>query len=340
MASRGLLSAAESDELIKEISARVGTENEFTLWLRQWVLVDGGYYDNTGLTPTRRAIEFIQAQRAIEREDADRRDGPQPGSTPFTRTRVQVVHISNDPSTVCVPLRPNWRDRLSPTARRFVEQTRGTTIRCAADVAALEGSLTQSVFYPLVAPLQSLLNVRTEHSRQAAADVRRAMSSLNEPSNRFLDVSLADELSDAFEPERVSRYQGNLVDVASARAADVSRRLDAMRGEVGRLVSSGKVSNDSATSYLQRLNAWSDIFLKTAKDAPCPASFQPVGPPLGWTLNAASEALMQCLSLRASIANLPPGGLIAPFAPVEWPVSPILWDMSLGTGDVIAAQSR
>jgi hypothetical protein len=90
-----------------------------------------------------------------------------------------VIHISNDAGNPCLPVPDGRRERLSARALRFVDATKGATIRCASDVTALESSLAQSVFYPLFAPIQSLMNVRTEHSKRAVAELRSMYSPIS-----------------------------------------------------------------------------------------------------------------------------------------------------------------
>lgn len=301
------LTEREEEDLIQKIEERRDRIEAEGVWSRHWVLVDGGYFDNTGLTPTKKAMAYIDQQRAIEKTTSSSE------AKRYTRTHVKLVHISNDPGTPCLPLPRQWRERLSPRARRFVELTKGG-VRCRHDVAALEDSLTQSLFYPLVVPFQSLLNVRGEQSRQKLAELRAMYPPTSLGYAQVREISLSAAFEDAYgiDPKR---DQQSLVQSSAARKLEAERQAAEAREEVERLVRNGKATPYSASAYLHEVSEWQDMVRNEAQQAECHAQFAPVAPPLGWTLSKSNQELMRCLSIRQGIANR----LLDPLLPPPWP---------------------
>ena len=304
-----------SDAAQKTAPARNATD-EF--WTRQWILVDGGYFDNTGLTPTRKALSLINQSRGWERM-------PAMGEEPrYTRTLVKVIHISNDPGWPCLKLSGDWRGRLSSRAQRFVDLTKGTTIHCEGDVSALERSLVESVLLPFLVPIQTLLNVRPEQSKGALRDLREAISreAYSPEKHRWTElqeISLATAFDDAFGTGPTIRPRPDLSMPSQENVKKVDTQMADADIEIQRLVRDRRASEASARTYLEQLREWQDVVRYEARSAECHKELEAVGPPLGWTLSKSNEALMQCLAVRQAIGN---GWHLAPPRwPTDWPLS-------------------
>jgi hypothetical protein len=291
-----------------EIRARLAAIDSENLWSRVWVLVDGGYFDNTGLTPTREAIAFIDEQRGKEVTSPSEQ-------RLFTKTRVHVVHISSDPGTLCFALPQGWRERLSPRATRFLQVSQ-QTVRCAQDISSLEESLSQNPFDSFLAPIESLVNVRVEHSRQAVRELRQNISWSRQ--GYVLEMrELASELADAYGSLRKERghSEAEIVQASTARVLEGERRASRDKEEVSRLVGHG-ISQASADAYFSALSEWQEMLREESREAECHKQFAPVGPPLGWTLNKTNQELMQCMSVRGRIV----GGILGQFPePPDFP---------------------
>jgi hypothetical protein len=299
-------------------SASGGHYNKDEFWTRQWVLIDGGYFDNTGLTPTRNALAFINRRRHSERMI------PPLDAARYTRTHVQVIHISNDPGSPCLPLKKGWQERLSSRARQFVSLTKGTTIHCQGDVNALERSLVGNVFLPFAAPIQALLNVRSEQSKRTLKDLRQAiaqepLSPRKMPLNDFWEISLGVAFEDAFGIRPTPLPKKDLGGISGATLREVDAQMANAKDEIQRLVRDRHASDSSARGYLEQLDNWHNAVRNEARSAECNTQLEAVGPPLTWTLSKNNEALMQCLAVRQAIAN---GWTLSPPKwPRDWPLS-------------------
>ena len=112
----------------------------------------------------REAMRFVNAQRSKEPAD-----GP-PDARRFSHTHLRVVHFVNDPGMPCLPLDSDWRHQLSPRASRFIDLTELES-SCQRDVVELEESLQPRPLSSLLAPIEALLAVREEHSRQTPEEL-------------------------------------------------------------------------------------------------------------------------------------------------------------------------
>ena len=154
--------------------------------------------------------------------------------TQFTRTRVNMLHIDHL-GNPCLPLPDGWRERLSPRARQDVELTNAAMTRCAKDLNILEDSLVHSVFSPLMVPVQSLLSVRTEHSRRAVAELRAAYPTIRQRPERFREISMAAAFENAYDLEHEKSRQ-ELKQTSNARRDETDRHADKARNEISRLL--------------------------------------------------------------------------------------------------------
>jgi hypothetical protein len=313
------LNEEQMDEAIQEILERA-RKSQF--WIRQWVLVDGGYFDNTGLTPTKKALALIEEGRGFEAMS------PPLEAPRYTRTLVHLIHISNDPGTPCLPLPPKWQERLTPRARQFVGLTSGSTIRCARDIPALEESLVENVLSPLVVPLQSLLNARSEMSRQAVAELRDAYAYSRPQAagpnlqfwTQFREISLSAGFADAFGIEAERQPKPDLLESARANLRKADRQLSDAKAEIRRLQREGKASDASVSVYLNQLAEWHDLIRNDVRLAECHRQLPQQKPPLGWTLSKTNQELMRCLSIRLGISNRSSDPILPPPWPAGWPL--------------------
>jgi hypothetical protein len=289
---RGTESVEQSvDRRIKAYAARLAHLDAETLWSRVWVLVDGGYFDNSALTPTRDAIAIIDAQR--EKEAKAIPNVPKP----FTETTVHVVHISNDPGEPCLPVPDGWRERLSARVRAFLDKS-GQLISCASDVPRLEASMQQRALYSFLAPVDALLGVRTEHSRGAVAQLEAAIAARG--TGYVLEMrDLGTAFAAAFGIGRKQRarseeeiVKGSIQRVQRADQYAASTKA-LVNQQVGR-----PVTEEAVNTYLRALFEWQEMVRDEARQVDCHKRFSPVGPPLGWTLSKSNQELMRCLSLR------------------------------------------
>jgi len=183
------LTEAEESAASEAIALKMKEFQSEGLLSRIWVLVDGGYFDNTGLTPTKEALSVISEERRRE----GKRKSEQP--RPYTRTRVQVIHLSNDPGTMRFELPAGWLEKLSQRTRRYLQVSK-RQLQCAHELLALEESLLANPFYSLIAPMQSILAVREEHSRQEVARLK-AENSVAAPRRAWVvqELSMREALS-------------------------------------------------------------------------------------------------------------------------------------------------
>ena len=304
----------ESGDAARKTAPAGNANDEF--WTRQWVLVDGGYFDNTGLTPTRKALTLINQSRGWENMPS-MREPPR-----YTRTLVQVIHISNDPGWPCLKLSEDWRGRLSSRAQQFVDLTKGTTIHCEGDVSALERSLVENVLLPFLVPIQTLLNVRPEQSKGALRDLREAISreAYSPEKHRWTElreISLGTAFDDAFGTGPTILPRPDLGELSRADLQKVETQTADAEAEIQRLVREQRASEESARRYLEQLREWRDAVRSEAGSIGCHDELNAEGPPLGWTLSERNEALMQCLAVRQAVANK--WTLAHPPWPTDWP---------------------
>lgn len=141
------------------------------------VLVDGGYFDNSGLARVRQTLaSFDRADAGIQ----------------VTDVAAFVVHIGNDPSAACyVP--GDWQAWASAQLKDLVKRT-GFTPICRYDIEDLDRMLKSRPLGWLSSPLEALLAVRAEHSHQEKLYLREALAHRAGAGGVF-EVSLAEQLT-------------------------------------------------------------------------------------------------------------------------------------------------
>jgi hypothetical protein len=288
----GRLTEEQENSVKRDIEAMKKSVRAQGLHSRLWVLVDGGYFDNTGLTPTRDALSMIRSERKSEVGLRDVR------SRRYTLTEVRVVHFSNDPGVICLKLPVSWRNFTTPRTKRFLEVTKKEP-RCGFELLAIENSLAANPFAFLFAPLQGILSVRGEHSRQALAQLKSEIWN-REDKTSVKDFSLHEALKSAYgfnpKPSPLLRSPGDPRGILKGLVPEWRQLVEAAS-------LAGTLSKDDANAYLRKLDAWESEIVAGSSRANCRNDLAPLAPPLGWTLSGQSESLMQCLTFRLAYEN-------------------------------------
>jgi hypothetical protein len=260
------------------------------LFARVGVLVDGGYFDNTALTPSRAAMEIVKDGRAVEAKRSPS------VFKPFTSATVRLIHLSNDPGRSCEHLTGDWMKNLTERARRFLQVTK-TSLKCAHEIEELEKSLLPSPMQWLLAPLETIISARSAHSRsQLATAVSEVHALTGRYDNAVSNLSVEQELKDV---------HGELEEVLQVRprpeqTAQTVAQLKAMAASAqeAKLVSDEELRrfSDSVAAF-ERNSAAHDRKLDCTQ-GPAKSS-----PPLGWLLDRDSRESLDCLAVRAAFRS-------------------------------------
>lgn len=263
---------------------------------RVGVLVDGGYYDNSGLTPTREALTQIAEWRKEEAEGVLR-------SIVHTKdAKIEVLHIVNDPGKACQPLSPSERDALSSDVHEFIQHTR-LELKCDQDREKLEKSLRNNPTQWLMTPLQAALSVRERYSGTAQnrlKELRNALG-LDVPIGEF---SVASEFHDAYRRQKEEDEKSLRLATESliAQRAARAKKLEVFTREaVERALVNQTVEKEAAAKFLKDLDSWAMRVRNEGAQMRCPETLEPLAPPLGWTLAKQNRDLLECLANRAAI---------------------------------------
>lgn len=146
-------------------------------WARLGVLVDGGYFDNSGLARVRQTLA------SIDRADA---------GIQVNDVAAYVVHIGNDPGAACNSP-GDWKAWASRQVQELVERT-GFTPMCRYDIEDLARMLEPRPLGWLSSPFEALLAVRAEHSYQEKLYLRDALA-FRAGAGGVFEVSLAEQLT-------------------------------------------------------------------------------------------------------------------------------------------------
>jgi hypothetical protein len=267
------------------------------LFARAGILVDGGYYDNTGLTPTFEALSYI-----AEKKNAEAKPRNSNTERPYTKTFVEVVHISNDPGSICFPLQKGWLNYLNPPARRFIEVTK-LDVQCDNERAAIEASLRTNPLQWVTAPFSGIISVRGAHSEAARGRLDAVVHAEDYRTRRLRKFSVGNELADAYgvpPPEASMR----ILDWEQQREFKRSISEQLISGEhkiVSRMQAEGILTEEAATKHLKDLNDWLVNMRNIEAQMDCSQKLRPVAPPLGWTLTKSNQSMLNCLALRAAV---------------------------------------
>lgn len=256
------------------------------------VLIDGGYVDNTGLTPTMEALAHIAQEREGERA-SKAKNRP----TPYTNVAIEAMHIANDPGKACFPVRGQKDKGLGPLAKRFVETTK-QHIRCESDARLLDESFRSNPFGWLTTPLASIIAVRESHSAQTKAILRVAAEDLKPTEANVVTYSLSDELSSLVGPESeqlsFSKTLFNTRNMNRRLAADGLEMADFDKR-------SGILSQMEFERYEREVNDFLTLSEASFEGVTCGTNVPPTAPPLGWTLTRQNRNVTDCLWHRAAV---------------------------------------
>ncbi|BCF94935.1 hypothetical protein PPGU16_80020 (plasmid) [Paraburkholderia largidicola] len=255
-------------------------------------LVDGGYFDNSGLTHSIRALEYYNEWLKNRSRASQQR---------LMQKTVYVVHFGNDPASACVPLSLGWGDRLSGRARAFIENSKAKLI-CGNQLDMLEAALRPRAFQFLTTPFEAIFSVRSEHAvsqLQLLTDrfYKGQYASIVAGRQQLREFSLARELSGMYlGPAAVPIEYSNTAWVLDK--ANVDMLYQEQKGWLQGFAAKGVVPSEG---HYQNLEAWREHALDAARRWQCAAKLKGGQPPLGWSLGIRDRELMRCLAIRAAI---------------------------------------
>lgn len=306
--SKGELSIEEDEAAEKAIDRETEKIRSEHLYSRIAVLVDGGYFDNTGLTPTVHALEYITDQIDREAKSPKRKKV-------FSGISVEVIHLANDPGKLCLPVLTNDDQKVSEHARRF-EKLAKPEMHCRYELADLEQSFHSSPLKWFFTPLEAIFSVRQAHSALMKDSVRLVTRKYNQThassTQYFNEYSVAKELQDAYQPEATSTGD----DWGSFTPRD--GLLMSMRDEsdLSQLAynawTNGAMTFRVMLDYFRMLGNWHQEIQEMA--APCAKSRSLSAPPLGWTLTKENQELLDCLADKSSLRRR---RHMPPFPPID-----------------------
>lgn len=283
-----------SHEPLEEAVDATTTAPRSPAWARNAALVDGGYFDNTGLIPTSVALSIVAEKRRQEI-----RFNPKEGS-PFLATRFAAVHISNAPVKTCTELPHGWRNLVSRPASRYLEVSKFEP-DCAEQVRELEAAVTWNPFSILATPLQAIVSVRDAHSRQA-------IQRLQEWSEGRKGGDFFDPRSDSFESAFTYARDGRLfVGIPTRTAFGVGpvslgqSDTEAVETKV-RWLKEQPVGGSRLVSWTSKDEAWANEMRAEAARTACGSVSMKNELPLGWTLSNANQAQLRCIAFWKALA--------------------------------------
>lgn len=284
--------------------------------VRVGALVDGGFFDNSGLSPVHDLLRRIsdKRQRELEhfarkvRHDGKGQEIKKLKRQRFLNSRVRVFHFANDPESACLPLQKDWQRNLSPRAASFLELEE-PTLNCQSEVAQLEAAVGPRPFEWLRAPAETLLAIRRAHAQFFCRRVRD-LPFKDSGIDFFRTVSLARELTGAYGKNRPSSrtlqcefFSGGqpLFGRQEPETAQRTMMQSALRASEDRFLEPAR-----ASEFATLVQDWVALTRQLTQSLECTEGLQPRSPPLGWYLTGADRDLMNCLARRAAIASIAP----------------------------------
>jgi len=260
--------------------------------VRVATLVDGGYFDNSGLSHTIDALEILytSANRHPTKKILDR--------------PVYALHFSNDPGAACLPLHPDWVARLSSSAKRFLVILK-VELKCERFVEVLNDAASPHAFQFVTTPLKAIFSVRGEHARsQRDHLINRFFKQqfsrskpIFRPKQQLKEFSLAIELSHMSGGEL-------LVPIPFSKKGWFVNKLSIQRmyDQQAAWLKTFEVDNyKTPMGYLNNLKIWQAYATDSLRRWQCAEGLQTSQPPLGWTLNLTDRTLLLCLAGRAAM---------------------------------------
>ncbi|WP_449433544.1 hypothetical protein [Pseudomonas putida] len=280
--------------LQKDLDSRAQWPGTTQSTVRVATLVDGGYFDNSGLAHTMDAMERLSLRIASRPRDKQK----------YLERPVYVLHFSNDPSSACLPLQPAGLSRLSASAKRFVD-TAKISLGCEYETEKWNDATAAHSFQFLTTPLEALFAVRGEH----AASQREYLISrffkqqyspfrpIFPPKQQLKEFSLADELAGMYSgamaiPVPFSSEPWRL-------QSDVIQNLYEKQTAWLQTLENG--DHPLQKSYFDKLDTWRRYANVAVQRWKCADQLRSSQPPLGWTLSSSDRTLLRCLAGRSAI---------------------------------------
>ncbi|MDH0866017.1 hypothetical protein [Mitsuaria sp. GD03876] len=249
---------------------------------RLGVLVDGGYFDNSGLSMTRYALDTLSARPPPPRRwlpagtiQPERDSAHHAGATLAAADAVatHVILFSNDPAGACID--PQGWESTSSAALLETASLAGFTPVCRSQIEELEELFRPRWLSWLSSPIETILAVRTGHAAHESKAMAAHLMARPRPSI-LVKYDLAGELSQQLCEDRK--------DLPSSHCL----------GAAGR-----PPSNWEEVDSPDLLKALPDSLREQARG--CKGLLQSTPLPLGWSLHAGDRSLMRCLSANAAL---------------------------------------
>jgi hypothetical protein len=251
---------------------------------RKAILVDGGYYDNTGLHPTRLILEKIKQE--IGRD-----------------VKATPIHFVSSPDTACLKLQKDQIASLSTNTQHILSLI-PEKYKCRNHVLDLEKSLQPRIWQWITTPFDAMFSARESHAKDERNRVINQLSTMPEQ-NKLIQLSFSDEISIAYgSGEKIGKsrwipanikknYEKGLSDfmrmedtVRSVSNADYQKQITLQLGR------SEKLRKKYAMQY--------ERMMTMAERSACIREHELRLPPLGWTLNKQDQRLLSCLAISAA----------------------------------------
>jgi hypothetical protein len=315
-------SDGKTPQEIKELEAKVATlqkdlDNK-SEWPRKTLsvvrvatLVDGGYFDNSGLSHTIDAMEELNRHFTTSSEKRKYMDRP-----------VYALHFSNDPSTACLPLQSNWVSRLSASAKLFLETSKAG-LECEYQTEKLNEATAPHALQFLTTPLEAIFSVRGEHAAsQREHLINRFFKEqysrfrpMFPPMRQLKEFSLANELA--------GMYSGSMaIPIPLSNKSWLLQKdvIQHLYDEQTTWLKSFEVGDQKTPKgYFDNLDTWRRYAIASVERWKCAGELRTSQPPLGWTLSSSDRTLLRCLAGRATIRQGFPA-LTVPYTGVATPL--------------------
>jgi hypothetical protein len=301
------LSEMERERLQELVDSRVAELRKEGLLSRVGVLVDGGYFDNTGLEPTKAALQIFRRKRTDEARLA------RSAFKPYTSTPIILIHLSNDPGRTCVPLKANWQSELTARSRSYLEVAK-TELRCLHEVQALERSLIPDPMQWLRVPIQTLMSAREAHSANQLAMVIEEARTLTSGPYGIGDFRkpAVNHLSVAYE---LRDLRNELLPLLRLQPTPDEIALQVRQAAALLESARNSLPADELQQFGERIADYERRSIERDRKLGCELP-KASSPPLGWMLDKSSAAALDCLAIRATLRSAF-GQIRAPQLPAE-----------------------
>jgi hypothetical protein len=249
------------------------------------VLVDGGYYDNTGLTPSEGLLETLRSKLEGEAQEY---------------AQVKLVHFENDPETACLPVAEDWRAFTPKPVLSYIDAA-GFMPRCAQEIALLESATRPRRFEFLSTHLLAIHSVRSAHARERREGLADRLALGKGARADLLRMNASAEIDCAFHTKECPRGRSDAFE--SRQSTEVERRYQQALSHADSLLKGNwYASVDAHRQHRARIEAWRTDVLASGKAMDCVGQ-KPRSPPLAWTLGAEDQRFLDCLAIRAAAFN-------------------------------------